>query len=163
MIIQSKKYPIDMKKINKIIPFYHLMLYDESKIKIKDIIINDKKIEYHPVLFEQRVLSNSYMYLKTKEKKYIDTAKKFFDKLFNGSITDENGNIIFPYNFSFNLFHRKLEAPWFSGMAQGQALSALTAMYLIENDQTLIRLAEKIIPTLTYFKNKNTPWFAMID
>lgn len=99
---------------------------DKSSLFIKDNngihkYKRGKESYYHPVNLAK------YGLLYLKEENIIE-AKKRADKLLDTSVT-MHGALYFPYLFEAAAHRYKLVPPWYSGMAQGMALSLLTRVY----------------------------------
>jgi hypothetical protein len=114
-------------------------------------------LNYYDFLYQFTVLDDSA---------YLNKAEKFTDKLLEISHCN-NDAIYFPYNFNWSLHQNKydiLNRPWYSGIAQGQALSVFVRLYRITNDKKYLDVAEKVFKSFLYTKNLNyDPWIALID
>lgn len=159
--MNTKKMDLDISNLIKIDPGYQLLLYDIDKVLNKPFLIKGEKI-YHPVNLCQKVIVNGLLYVNSSKEEYRKRALEYFNELFSGVQTDSRGNFLFPYWFPFK-FIQWLNPPWYSGMAQGQVLSAISVMYIIEKNEEYKNLARKIYPTLLYMKDSNTPWVSLID
>jgi hypothetical protein len=56
-----------------------------------------------------------------------------------------------------------MRAPWFSGMAQGQILSAIARLYEITKNQKYDSVCVKIFNSFKRFKGQHDPWIVHID
>ncbi|MBC7077868.1 MAG: hypothetical protein H5T92_06140, partial [Synergistales bacterium] len=72
-----------------------------------------------------------------------------------------------PYPFDFPVHGRDpLDAPWYSGMAQGQALSAFVRLFEVTGNQTYKNFADRLFLSLTQHKSSddpNIPWVTIVD
>lgn len=73
----------------------------------------------------------------------------------------------FPYSINYqnhpNHFHYH-EAPWYSGMAQGQVLSVFARLYEITKQKQYLTFCHEIFRSLTLLKGKKyTPWVVCSD
>ena len=129
------------------------------------VFIREGNEYYHPVHIAQKILRFLDSYTQTNNPKYLDRAELFVQKLIEVSFESKDA-IYFPYNFDFPL-HRveeeKMIAPWYSGMAQGQALSAFVRLYKITEENEYLEASEKIARSFTYFKGENEPWTVYVD
>ena len=86
----------------------------------------------------------------------------------NGEKIIYNGKECIIYKYDFDWPTYQIKAPWYSGMAQGLALSVLLRAYNITNKDIYLKTAEKVynvfsIPVInggvSYFDNENEIWF----
>lgn len=87
---------------------------------------------YHPVGLAMYALDQLESYRVTGERAHLDRAVVNAEALLAGASVDESGAMWFGYPFEHRL-HRDhaltMSPPWFSGMAQGQALSLLVRLH----------------------------------
>jgi hypothetical protein len=129
------------------------------------IFIHQGKEHYHPVQIAQKILSLLGSYNQTNNSEYLNRAKLFAQKLIEISFESKDA-IYFPYNFDFPLHgieEEKMIAPWYSGMAQGQALSAFVRLYKITGENKYLAISDKIFRSFTHFKGENEPWIVYVD
>jgi hypothetical protein len=91
----------------------------------------------HPVGQGQYVLMMLNSFDLTGDREFLDRAIRNLDSLLDSS-TESEGAKFFPYTFDFPLYgldELTLHAPWWSGMAQGQMLSALVRAYEATGDE----------------------------
>jgi len=120
----------------------------------------------HPVRLAQIVLHlmNSYSF-DTENHHLLDRAKLLLDRLLEIAYSTEN-LIFFPYPFDFSLHsddNELMVAPWYSGMAQGQALSAFLKYYSASEDNLYLQSAEKIFNSYFKLMQNGSPWISGID
>jgi hypothetical protein len=84
----------------------------------------------HPVAQAQYGLLNIYSYQIHRNPRFLHRAAAQAQRLIDRHVEVE-GAWFYPYPFDFRLYMtgRSLKAPWFSAMAQGQALSLFVALY----------------------------------
>ena len=86
---------------------------------------NDLGPGYHPVGMAQHALWSLGSYRATDDPAYLDRAVATAGALLDGATSAPDGSLWFAYPWD-HLLHgeeqMQLQAPWFSGMAQGQAL-----------------------------------------
>lgn len=120
---------------------------------------------YHPLDLSFLIYRYLYGYRHTDNPEYLDRARLYADKLLDISTTVDSA-IYFPYTFDFPLHKLKDEtmfAPWYSGIAQGQALSAFVRMYRVTQEIQYLRTADKIFTSFSRFKGSYEPWTVFID
>lgn len=132
------------------------------------VILHPKYEAYHPVLIAQKILQYCDSYHLTNEEIYLEKAKLFADKMIDLSISPENNNnvIFYQYPFDFSLHgdpNDTMYAPWYSGMAQGQALSAFVRLYNITKNIKYKDSARKTFNSYFSFKDESMPWISYID
>src|SRR6056297_2591984 len=89
------------------------------------------KLNYHPVYLAQRGLKFLAVYRNTGKDVYFKHLVKTIEKLEGISLKVDSA-IYFPYSFNFALHgcrKETMKAPWYSGMAHGQALSLFIRTY----------------------------------
>lgn len=106
--------------------------------------------DYHPVVFIQSALNHLCHLQKTRDKTHLEKAEYYADKLWSGAHRIE-GLPFFPYLFDYKIWKldtQQLHAPWYSGMAQGQALSLYSWLYQLTNKNDYKDKAMRIFTTL---------------
>jgi hypothetical protein len=154
-------------------PYYHQPLVSLAVNYLADadgIIMfkYDDQMYYHPIQLIQKTLSFIDSYIQSNNQQYLARAEQFTSKLMELSM-DADGATYFYYPFGFRLHGYStdlLEAPWHSGMAQGQALSVFVRLYQITGKPEYLTTAEKIFKTFSQLRDKEkpgTPWVTEID
>jgi len=167
-----KKYNFVIKKLE-----FKDLLYNDGFSTIKESKYYDDnliplhnykgKLNYHPVFLAQKGLRYVDVYHTTHEVKYLETAEKIANKLLSISLQIKS-SAFFPYMFDFPL-HGYVEdtmyAPWYSGMAQGQALSLFSRLYEITHDDFFLKVSGKIFNSfsLSHYNIKGEPWVTCVD
>ena len=80
--------------------------------------------QYNPIAIAQWGLGNYNLWLKKKEDKYFKKFIKCAQWLEDELILNSNNLSVLMHNFDFE-YRDTLKKPWYSGLAQGQALSVL--------------------------------------
>jgi hypothetical protein len=119
----------------------------------------------HPVDQAQYAIANIYSYLATGTVAYLDRARAQAQRLIDTSVASR-GAMYFPYPFNFarhGVASDTMIAPWYSAMAQGQALTVFVRLFEITGD-----LAYRTAADLTFnsFKNPRAagmPWTVLVD
>jgi hypothetical protein len=100
----------------------------------------------HPVAQAAYGLANAEKYRASRDEFYLrraeDQARRLLDRA-----TEHRGAWYLPYPFDFSLHgmaHERLRAPWYSAMAQGQALSLFVRLHELTRDPTYRRAADGV-------------------
>lgn len=127
----------------------------------------------HPVLQAADGIDSFESWLLTKDKRYIDQALGDAHRLVDRRV-ESRGAWFFPYPFDFALHGDKtdvIRTPWYSAMAQGQALSLFARLQAQTKDpqwglaltQTLASLslgptADAAVPFVSWVDGNNRLW-----
>ena len=123
------------------------------------------KLYYNPVSMSQKGINMFDRYYKMSDSLYLVVAQCHRDAL--KDLMNEDG--LFAYHINW---HHRLDLllwdPWYSGMAQGQALSLLSRLGFYANDSISQRMAHEVFSTLnfnlelseevTYMNEDGYPW-----
>ncbi len=109
-------------------------------------------------------------YRVTKNKKYLDIALANASRLVATKVVDttvvSDGAWFFPYKFNFAL-HRypafTMKAPWYSGMAQGQALGLFSRLAEVTGDEQWRTAADRTFASFLIAKRSTGPWVSEPD
>ncbi len=113
------------------------------------------ELYYHPVNMTQWMLYFLDSYKQTGIQNYLNRTELFADKMMELAI-DYRGAKYFSYDFDIFAHGYKdspLNAPWYSGMAQGLALSLFSRLYIETHNEKYLSFASLI---LNSFKNLRT-------
>ena len=127
------------------------------------IILYENKY-YNPIQIANEGLFFIDTYRQTNNPEFLWRAEKYAHKLLELSVK-ASGALYFPYEFDFalhNIQSETLKAPWYSGMAQGEALSLLTRLYQITEKSEYLESADQVFKSFTNFRG-NGPWTVDID
>jgi len=126
---------------------------------------------YHPVIMAQWGLKLASAYNNTKKEEYIHLAGVQADKIMQQA-DFFNELPYFPYEFDFKSGEYAgehddgvMKAPWYSGMAQGQALSLFILLYDLKGEKKYLEYADNTFKTLTILREERVaaPWLTYID
>jgi len=120
---------------------------------------------YHPVNIAQWTLGFLDSYDQTGDPEYLDRAELFAQKLREISIEVKEA-IYFPYTFDIPVHGHPVDqmvAPWYSGMAQGQSLSAFVRLYSVTGKREYLKTSENIFQSFLYLREESDPWTAFVD
>lgn len=105
------------------------------------------ELYYNPVTMSQKGINLFDRFQKMGDTLYLDYARRHRNAL--ESLMDENG--LFEYRINW---HHRLDIflwnPWYSGMAQGQALSLLSRLAYYAGDSLSEVMAHKVYRTLNF-------------
>lgn len=121
---------------------------------------------YHPVSTAAYGLSLLESYRVTGESDYLDRAAANASALLAGAETGPEGALWFPYGFDYEVHQDKdllLEAPWYSGMAQGQALSLLVRLHEETGQERWRTAADAVFASFGGDHALGEPHFALVD
>lgn len=124
----------------------------------------DGVVHNHPVAQAQLVLSMLSGYALTSNSEYLRIARANADRLLMYAVPSRGG-LFFPYPFKFALHGGSdvMTAPWYSGMAQGQALSAFCRLFEVTEDGIYLNAAMEAFESLKLLKSNSEPWVTRID
>jgi hypothetical protein len=174
---KMNQYPFQIKAIDTKQDFYRLMKpaplkplkteFDQYGIPMyQKEDGTDNTLYNHPVRLAHNIINFITSYKMTNDKRYLTEAKKYAQRLSDIAV-EQDGAIFFPYDFAINLHDlptEQMKPRWYSGMAQGQALSAFVRLYQITHDTNYLKLADKTYLSLRQLKSKKHPiWVSMID
>lgn len=136
--------------------------HDENGVLI---FVYKENTYYHPVAIAQLTLMFLESYRLSGNLEYWDKADIHLNKLLDISVKSDNARY-FPYGFDFALHgipEDTLIAPWYSGMAQGQALSAFVRAYKLRGVTEYLTASEEIFRSFTQYLGNSNPWTVFID
>ena len=119
----------------------------------------------HPVGQASYGLTNVASFDLTADHRYLDRAIAQADRLVATKIVSRDG-WYFPYPFDFALHglpQETMRAPWYSGMAQGMALSLFVELYRRTNDSDWLTAAAGTVASFRNGPSTGLPWVTHID
>jgi D-glucuronyl C5-epimerase C-terminus len=123
------------------------------------------KLYNHPVAQAGYGLDNLESYVLSNDAFYLTRAKAQAERLMTEA-RNYNGGWFIRYPFTFDLHgmaSERLYAPWFSGMAQGQALSLFVRLYEVTKEPKYKNAADGVYATFLLPKGKSNPWSVFVD
>lgn len=124
------------------------------------------KKSYHPVYLAQYSLFVLDRYHQSKNEKDLEEVVKIANKLTTVAL-EADGTLLFPYVYDFVLHGRryidKMEAPWYSALAQGQVLSLFVRLYEETGDSLYLDLSSKVFNSFYRHKYNHDVWISCID
>ncbi|MEJ6555172.1 cell wall-binding repeat-containing protein [Microbacterium esteraromaticum] len=116
----------------------------------------------HPVAYAQYGISALAEYQRSGEKVWLTRALRHAERL-SQIHTERDGAWYFPYLFDWTYTGKRLYAPWWSAMAQGEALSLFVRLYEQTADSQWLRAADSTWLSLTQPRSASEPWATMTD
>lgn len=127
--------------------------------------VKDGRQFNHPVLQAQRALALTLSYRNGGGPEYLALAKKHAERMLSYSVRSR-GARYFPYPFDFALHgkaEQTLRAPWYSAMAQGQAVSVFVGLYETTGEQRWKDAAEASFASFLNPRAAGVPWTVYVD
>lgn len=117
-------------------------------------------IQYAYGLLDQKVVTK-------EDAAALAVVEKIAAKLVDLSLRIDS-SLLIPYNFDFALHGGRsgelMVAPWYSAMAQGQALSLFTRLHKLTNRQDHLDVCQQLFNSFKRIKgNGASPWVSCID
>src|SRR5574338_20327 len=117
----------------------------------------------HPVGQAQYVVNMLRNYRLDPKQEYLDLAIANANRLLERAVRHQ-GAIYFPYGFDFYLHGRgTMRAPWYSGMAQGIALSGFVRLYQLTHDARWLQAANETYASFVVGRDSGGPWVTSTD
>lgn len=120
---------------------------------------------YNPVTSSRAILELIDSYNKTKNPVYLGKAELYTQEFLNSATAHRNA-LFATYRFDYTIggTTNTLKKPWYSGMAQGRALSFLSQLYTITGKQAYKIAADKFFRGLELTRQPNDQiWVSMIN
>lgn len=125
----------------------------------------DGRLYNHPVLQAQHAFELVSSYRNGGGQAHLDLAVKHAERILSYG-TRRRGALYFPYAFDFPLHGKTAEtlrAPWYSAMAQGEALSLFVALYEITGGQRWRTRADEVFQSFLNPREAGSPWTVTVD
>jgi hypothetical protein len=119
----------------------------------------------HPVGQAQYALHNLNSYRLTKDPAYLEIARANAQRLVDRR-TESAGAWYYPYDFDFAVHGdttQMLKAPWYSAMAQGQALSVFVRLFEVTQDVAWRTAADATFLSLLQAPEGTAPFSSRVD
>jgi hypothetical protein len=121
---------------------------------------------YHPWQVSDKALWYLAGYQQTSEEGYLDFVYRYSSRLVQMGIRKDNG-IYLPYTFDYALHNGNeydvMMSPWFSGLAQGMALSFFSRAYETTGDPHLRSVADSLFNTFLIMESESDIWTVYVD
>jgi len=120
-------------------------------------------IHNHPVAQTRCALNMQRNYRLTGDQEYLDIAIANAQRLLDRAVS-HGGGIFFPYPFNWNNPGRSyMTAPWYSAMAQGQALSAFVRLFEWTGDAKWRQAADQTFASFKVPRSAGKPWVVGVE
>jgi hypothetical protein len=118
----------------------------------------------HPVVLARYGINAVAGWTATGDGDYLRRAEANAGRLL-ATATESGGALWFSYPFDYPLGHggEVIGAPWWSGMAQGQALSLFTRLYQATGDGVWRDAAGRTLRSFSVQRNGDAPWQLYVD
>lgn len=138
-------------------------LHDETGARMSKAA--DGQTYNHPVRQASYGIWNVNSYRVTGDRFYLDRALAQANRLDETAVT-RDGAAFYPYPFDFALHGDSrwmLQAPWFSGMAQGEALRLFVRLADATGDPKWDTAADAAFKSFTLEPASGQPWVSKVD
>jgi len=136
-------------------------VFDEQKVSMyrRGGIIYD-----HPVRQAQYMLTRLNTYLLNQDERYLERSVRHAERIMSYAERTENGTFM-PYQFGFDVHGRDpVPAPWYSGMAQGQVISAFILLHNETGEARYLDFATELFQSFLHHKDDSgAPWVTRVD
>jgi hypothetical protein len=119
----------------------------------------------HPVDQAQYAIALIYSYLASGNVAYLDRARAQAQRLIETAVASR-GAMYFPYPFNFarhGVASDTMIAPWYSAMAQGQALTVFVRLFEITGDPAYRTAADLTFNSFLNLRATGVPWTVFVD
>ena len=143
-----------------VVPVVDTGLHDAEGVRL--VLVNGKAWD-HPVAQAQYAIALINSYNMTSDARYLARAKAQADRLIERA-TSSRGAIYFPYPFPwYRGTNDLMTAPWYSGMAQGQALTTFVRLYELTGSGKYRDAATLTYNSFLNLKSSTLPWVTLVD
>lgn len=149
----SDRPPVDVRAADQKV--------DSTGLRIVNMGPGGSRVD-HPVAYAQYGLSALLEYQRTGERIWLDRALRQAQRL-EQIHTERDTAWYFPYLFDWTYPGRTLHQPWWSAMAQGEALSLFVRLNTETGDQHWRDAAEHTWLSLKQPRSASEPWSTMTD
>lgn len=151
-------------------PFYDRIQVDVSTAEIDDTglaVFRDfttHEVEPHPIVWAQYAMAALLEWERTGDQIWLDRAVRNAQELVDTHV-ESGGAWWFQYDWPWTYVDRTLSAPWWSGMAQGEALSVFSRLVAIQPDNPAWReAADRTFDSFLQRGSGNeSPWSTVVD
>jgi hypothetical protein len=119
----------------------------------------------HPVAQAQYALANIHSFLATSDPTYLARAEAQAQRLIETAVPSRNA-IYFPYPFNHarhGVAADTLVAPWYSAMAQGQALTVFVRLFELTANEAYRTAAVSTFNSFLNPRASGVPWTVFVD
>ncbi len=145
-----------------VLPLEDPGLHDEAGVRL--VSVNGVAYD-HPVAQAQFAIGLIASYQNSGEPAYLGRAEAQVQRLIDTAVLSRTA-MYFPYPFGFNMHGNPADtmvAPWYSAMAQGQALSALVRLFEATGDPAYQDAAHLVFNSFANLRAADVPWTVFVD
>jgi hypothetical protein len=145
-----------------VVPLVDTGVHDAAGVRMYRI---GTSLYNHPVDQAQYAIALIYSYLATGNVAYLDRARAQAQRLIDTAVSSR-GAIYFPYPFNFarhGVSSDTMIAPWYSAMAQGQALTVFVRLFEITGDPAYRTAADLAFNSFKNLRAAGVPWTVLVD
>ena len=145
-----------------VVPLEDTGVHDEFGVRMYEV---NGVLYNHPVAQAQYAIALIYSYLQTSDPAYLSRAEAQAQRLIDTAVAARDA-IYFPYEFSFarhGVASDTMVPPWFSAMAQGQALTVFVRLYEITASAAYLDAAVATYKTFVNLRAPGVPWTVFVD
>ncbi len=129
------------------------------------LIINvyGKSLVYHATALAFHAITYLDHYDRTKNAESLKTAELNAAKLMGIALAIDSC-YLFPYITNYKFYEKDLlTAPWYSGIAQGVALTLFSRLYKLTGNEKYRDIADAVFRSFKRYKGVKKPWISCID
>jgi hypothetical protein len=145
-----------------VLPLVDTGLHDEAGVRL--VMVEGVAYD-HPVAQAQFAIGLISSYLNSGDPTYLSRAEAQAQRLIDTAVLSR-GALYFPYPFGFDLHGNPADAmvaPWYSAMAQGQALTALVRLFEVTGKSQYQDAAHLVFNSFTNLRADDGPWTVFVD
>jgi rhamnogalacturonyl hydrolase YesR len=171
--VKVRAYPFQIRTIGPQDDYYYLkepvpLVPKNTPVDEEGVPVfrKDGKVYNHPVRLGHHAIFYVNSYRMTKNPEYLKKAEQLAERLAKIAVHEEN-RMYFPYDFDVylhNIPSEHFKPKWYSGMAQGQALSAFSRLYQETKNPKYLKWADETFNSLVKLReNDGKIWVSMVD
>lgn len=129
------------------------------------VYVYDGRWYYNPVQIAQRGMWFGDNYRRSRDPRYLERSEAHARRLIDDAVEVE-GALYFPYHFNFRLqgnAKQVMESPWYSGMAQGQALSLFLRLHEWTGREEYREAADGVMASFSRVYGDTYPYTTRLD
>ncbi|MFE6964235.1 cell wall-binding repeat-containing protein [Agromyces sp. NPDC057679] len=148
----SDRPPVDVRSSSIKLDSTGLLIY---------LRVDNKQRADHPVAYAQYGISALLEYERTGDRIWLDRAIRHGRQLIAMKVERGDG-WWYPYRFPWTYYQRTLPAPWYSAMAQGQALSLFVRLADATGETRWETAADRTWTSFTQRYSSTAPWSSLV-
>jgi hypothetical protein len=136
---------------------------DRDREGVRMFLAADGSLYDHPAAQAQFVVNSLANFRLSGDPRDLEGAIANGERLLLHA-EERDGAIFFPYPFDFELHGRgTLRALWYSGMAQGIALSGFVRLWEVTAEPRWLEAADRTFNSFLVDRQSGRPWFTVVD